>query len=233
MTNNAQTSGLAATLLPGLPEPTPAATLGATGRTGAGAPTAEPRGEGEVMQPRVPAPVIEIHVFGQPAPQGSKHGRPIYRGRGAEREFTGKVAQQESSPNLKPWREAVKHAALDVMKARHATSNPFWILNGPVFIYTVFTFVRPKTHYRTGRNAHLLRDNAPAYPIRFGRNDIEKLDRGTRDALTDAGVWVDDAQVAHHDSWKVWAREHPDALPVAGAVIRIYRLPALDITGAR
>lgn len=159
-------------------------------------------------------PVLEVHVFGQPAPQGSKSA---FRNK-----YTGKIQQVESSKAVKPWREAVKHAALDVLAARHGTTDPFWILDQPVFIYTVFTFVRPKTHYRTGRNAHLLRDDAPAYPCTKNRNDIEKLDRSTRDALTDAGVWTDDSLVAHHDSWKVFAREHPDALPVAGAVIRIY-----------
>jgi hypothetical protein len=161
-------------------------------------------------------PVLEIHVFGQPAPQGSKSA--------FRNQHTGRIQQVESSKKVKPWREAVKHAALDVIGTHEGTGDPFAILGEPLFVYSVYSFVRPTTHYRTGRNAHMLRDQAPAFPISKNKNDLEKLDRSTRDALTDAGVWTDDSLVVHHDSWKVFAREHVDALPVAGAVIRIYRM---------
>jgi len=56
-------------------------------------------------------PALVITVHGQPATQGSKHARPIYKGRGADKVFTGKVAQVESSKEKHTtWREAVKSA---------------------------------------------------------------------------------------------------------------------------
>lgn len=165
-------------------------------------------------------PLLVIYVHGTPAPQGSKHGRPIYRGRGANREFTGKVAQVESSKRLPSWREAVKESALAVLNMYGSSWQP---LDEPLYVHTVYTFTRPRGHYRTGRFAHLLRDDAPAWPATKG-NDIEKLDRGTRDALGDAGVYVNDGFVVHHESWKSYPDGHPDALHIPGAVIRVYRI---------
>lgn len=84
----------------------------------------------------------------------------------------------------------------------------------------VFAMARPKGHYRTGRNAHLLRDGAPPYPA--GTPDLSKLCRATEDALTDAGVvWADDAQVVEYTRLaKVYAGQ-PGELAVPGAVIMI------------
>lgn len=70
-------------------------------------------------------------------------------------------------------------------------------LTGPVALEVTFTLPRPKAHYRTGRNSHLLRDNAPHRPDRLP--DLDKLLRSTMDALTAAGVWADDAQVVTWD----------------------------------
>jgi crossover junction endodeoxyribonuclease RusA len=67
----------------------------------------------------------------------------------------------------------------------------------------IFKFPRPKSHYRTGRNAHLLRDDAPEF--KMSRPDGEKLERSTYDALTDAGVWRDDAQVVDAHWTKVYS----------------------------
>jgi endodeoxyribonuclease RusA len=186
-------------------------------------------------------PALTITVYGIPAPQGSKHGRPIYKGRGQGREFTGKVAQVESSKKVKPWREAVKWAALRTLDCSFAleigggdhahmngSKDPRTCcdppLDGPLRAEFVFSFARPKAHYRTGRNAHLLRGSAPPYPSVIP--DLSKLIRSTEDALTDAGVWADDARVvAYHQPRKVYAGgPDPDALAVPGALIRIWEL---------
>ena len=89
----------------------------------------------------------------------------------------------------------------------------------------VFTFLRPKNHFRTGRNSHLLRDAAPARPA--GYPDLDKLARSTGDALKSAGVLKDDGRIAEYRRLaKVWAGEDPDALDSPGVVIRIYRIGA-------
>jgi Holliday junction resolvase RusA-like endonuclease len=134
---------------------------------------------------------LMVTVWGTPAPQGSKHARPIYTGRGEQKVFTGKVAQVESSKTrVAMWRQDV------VAETRRATQALSWeTLTGPVEVIIHFALARPKAHYRTGRNSHLLRDNAPLYPTHAP--DIDKTVRATLDALTTAGVWRDDGQISH------------------------------------
>lgn len=150
-------------------------------------------------------PVLYLAVKGAPAPQGSK--------RTITNRFTGRASLVESSKKVKPWREAVRSTAVEAWGDRRP-------LDEPVRVGMVFTFARPKSHYRTGRNAHMLRDGAPKYPA--SPPDASKLARSTEDALTDAGVWRDDARVVRLGVEKVWAGEHPDALDSPGAVIRIW-----------
>ncbi len=144
---------------------------------------------------------LVVKVFGTPGPQGSKRGYVR----------NGRVSLVESSKAVKPWREAVKYAAYDALTAG-GTESFAAALTGPVLVDVTFTLTRPRSHYRTGRNAELLRDGAPAYPA--GKPDIDKLLRSTLDALGDAGVWRDDAQVVAVTARKVY-------FDVAGARIKV------------
>ena len=119
----------------------------------------------------------------------------------------------ESSAAVIPWREAVKSAAL-VSKRAGAPC-----LDGPLVVGMVFAFSRPRSHFRTGRNAHLLREDAPVAPM--GAPDLSKLARSTEDAITDAGLWVDDARVAEYCRLaKVWCGGGGEnALCVPGVVV--------------
>jgi crossover junction endodeoxyribonuclease RusA len=86
----------------------------------------------------------------------------------------------------------------------------------------VFTMPRPRVHYGTGRNEGVLKPRfLNAVPDRIP--DLSKLCRSTEDALTDAGVWADDARVVRYgDLGKVYVSSpDPDALDVPGAVIRV------------
>lgn len=154
--------------------------------------------------------VIEIRVYGTPGPQGSKRFMGTHGGRGV---------MVESSKKVKPWRDAVRG---DAIVAHQAVPN--WKpLDEPLYAEMVFTFARPRSHYRTGRNAHLLRDAAPARPL--AKPDVSKLCRSTEDALTDAGVWCDDARVVEYTRLaKVYAGEDDDAMDAPGVVIRIYQI---------
>lgn len=119
----------------------------------------------------------------------------------------------ESSKKVKPWREAVKQAGIDARDG----GLP---MDGPLFVKMVFTFVRPQSHYRTGRNAHMLKDGAPERP--HCKPDVSKLARSTEDALTDARVWVDDARIVEYTRLaKVFANEDSDALDAPGVRIVI------------
>ncbi|MBZ6085876.1 RusA family crossover junction endodeoxyribonuclease [Streptomyces olivaceus] len=156
-----------------------------------------------------PAPSgISLTVYGLPAPQGSKR-------------HVGNGVMVESSKKVKPWRQDVKQAALDTV-AEHADWTP---LDGPLIASMVFTFARPKGHYRTGRNAHLLRDSAPPRP--HGMPDLSKILRSTEDALTGI-VWKDDARVVGYAQLgKHYAGTGaPDVLAMPGCVIRVWPLVA-------
>jgi Holliday junction resolvase RusA-like endonuclease len=50
------------------------------------------------------------------------------------------------------------------------------------------------------------------------------LIRSTEDALTQAGIWADDARVVEYErAVKVFPREDPEALDAPGAIIEIRR----------
>lgn len=151
---------------------------------------------------------LKITVYGLPAPQGSK-------------KHVGNGVMIESSAKVKPWRQDVKQAALDAI-----AQLPDWTpLDGPLVASMVFTFARPKGHYRTGRNAHLLRDAAPARPA--VTPDLSKILRSTEDALTGV-IWADDARVVGYAHLgKFYAGTNAaDVLTMPGCVIRVWPLAA-------
>jgi Holliday junction resolvase RusA-like endonuclease len=153
--------------------------------------------------PAAPPSALVVFVPGRPAPQGSKHARPIYRGRGDAKQFTGKVAQVDMGGDaLKTWRDDLRGQLLE-QHGQPATRFG----DAAVAVHLEFRIARPKSHYRTGRNTHLLRDGAPPRPT--GKPDIDKLSRAVLDAITSAGVWHDDAQVVQLQAAKVYiGRDH-------------------------
>jgi len=130
---------------------------------------------------------ITIEVHGTPGPQGSKR-------------HVGGGVMIESSKKVKPWREAVKWAALEAMKI----ANFQRVDELPVMVNIVFRFPRPKTVKRE-------------WPITKRSGDLDKLLRSTFDALKDAGVMGDDAQVVETYSRKVYGEPY-------GATIRLTAL---------
>ena len=108
-------------------------------------------------------------VPGVPAPQGSK-------------EKWG----AEANPRTRPWRAAISDMANQTMDGAP-------LLTGPVEVYASFVWTRPKAHFRTGKNAHLLRDDAPHF--KSSTPDVDKCCRAAFDSLKGI-VLHDDAQVA-------------------------------------
>jgi len=154
---------------------------------------------------------ITLVIYGKPAPQGSKR-------------HIGKGVMVESSKAVKPWREDVRSAAAKLINCdcpdQCGGLLPGYPIDGPVVVRMVFTSTRPRTHYRTGKNSHLLRGSAPARPSTAP--DLSKLIRSTEDALTAAGLWRDDARVVEYErAAKVWAGEDPEALDAPGVRITI------------
>ena len=155
---------------------------------------------------------LTITVLGLPAPQGSKKG--FYN------EKIGRVQMVESSKKVRPWRQDVKAAALDaIAEADWAT-----ITDGPVYLAIEFYLPRPKAHFGRRDGRPYLKPNAPTYSS--SRPDKDKLERSTCDALTAAGVYGDDAQVADGSVSKKYA-VGPDALlDQPGAIIYVAPIPA-------
>lgn len=180
-----------------------------------------------------PAPFAQFVVHGTPAPQGSKTPHPIFAGSGSNRHFTGRVAMVESADwgrkdGVKDWRGDVVRAALALVRCNCSDPGcvalrPGFPVDGPILARMFFTFERPRSHYRTGRNAGLLRDAAPIAPD--VKPDVSKLARSTEDALKDAGIYKDDARIVRYSGLgKVYAGEDPEALGIPGARIGLWRM---------
>jgi len=143
------------------------------------------------------APYLEVTVHGQPVPQGSTV-RTQYG------------VRHSNATQLRPWREAVKWATLAALP----TTTRARPLDGPVAVQVTFSLPKPASAPRRRRT----------WPIKRRSGDLDKLLRGVLDALTDAGVWVDDAQVVEVIARKTYPGEEQDALHVPGAVIRIWEV---------
>lgn len=138
--------------------------------------------------------MIELVVVGEPGPQGSKKV-----GRGKTR--AGHPILLESSRKVDPWRRAVVAAA---HAAGHRPDRP--TLTVPV--QGAFLFFLPR-----GRTVR--RPVPSVYP------DLSKLLRSTEDALTQAGVWADDALLVEIVRLSKRYAGDPGALDHPGAVIRL------------
>lgn len=121
---------------------------------------------------------VRLFVPGIPAPQGSK-------------EKWG----AEANPRTAPWRAIVNDTAYRAMEGRA-------LLDGPVFISGSFSWPRPKNHYRTGKNAGILRDDAPLFKV--STPDLDKCQRLVGDAFKGV-VLKDDAQIVCWNVVKVYA----------------------------
>lgn len=122
---------------------------------------------------------MRFFVAGHPVSQGSMK---CIGNRGG---FHQLIASNKTE--LNEWR--------DLVGARASSAALFrgWQPLDCAEVRMIFRFDRPKSHYRTGRYADLLRDDAPTYPV--GPPDADKLARAVFDSLTAAAVVTDDAVI--------------------------------------
>jgi Holliday junction resolvase RusA-like endonuclease len=142
-----------------------------------------------------------VTVYGRPQPAGSKRAFVNRR--------TGRAHVVDAAKGSAPWKQEVAGAAL-----KACNGEPL-LLDGPVILDVRFYLSRPRGHFRTGRNAHLLRDAAPDYPTT--KPDTTKLLRAVEDALTGI-VWTDDSRVVYQIASKHYG--NPER-----AEIRVDRAP--------
>ena len=123
----------------------------------------------------------------------------------------GKGRMKESSPNVMPWRQDTKYAALEAKPAD-------WDASGPMSLSVVFRFQRPTAHYL--KNG--LRPTAPYYVTSARNGDLDKLLRSTCDAMTGI-LFDDDRQVVSINAIKRYCNTNEQP----GAIIT---LTALNLT---
>lgn len=123
---------------------------------------------------------------------------------------------REASAYVGEWRQDVVAAA-----QRQYQGPP---LEGPLELEIEFRFPRPKSHYGTGKNATVLRPDAPTYVVSRKYGDLSKLVRSTEDAISATSgyaVCADDSQFASLKTRKVYASEDKPA----GAVVLVRQAP--------
>lgn len=131
-----------------------------------------------------------FYAIGEPQPQGSKNAWVPKNGNRA-------ILYDQNAKTLKPWRGTVTSAA----------SGQGLKLEGPVAVRMIFTMKRPKS--------------APkSYSVPSRSADLDKLARAVGDAITDAGLWVDDKLVVEFRRLaKVFPGFGAESLPVPGVVV--------------
>jgi Holliday junction resolvase RusA-like endonuclease len=141
-------------------------------------------------------PRFDLYVPGRPVPQGSKTA--------FINKSTGRPVIVDKDMRLPQWRMKMTAAAIEKQaEYMHTAPNLAFPLAGPIGIRVIFTMERPKSHFGTGKNANTVKASSPVFPDVMP--DIDKLLRAVFDALTDARVWVDDAQVVWCQTTKVYA----------------------------
>lgn len=112
---------------------------------------------------------LSVFVAGKPAPQGSKRYLGVKGGKGIT---------VESSKNVAPWRA-------DVRDAVQAEAEALVAFKSGEAVHVELMFVMPRPSSTPKRST----------PPAVKRPDVDKLARAVLDALSSAGLWVDDSQV--------------------------------------
>lgn len=155
---------------------------------------------------------LTLDIIGTPAPQGSKRAFVIKGKNGGNARA---VVVDDNKATLRDWRQDVKATAYDAIARTGWTQA-----DTGVQVRVIFRLKRPKGHYGSGRNAHLIKASAPAFPST--KPDVDKLARSTLDGLKEAGVYTDDSRVV-----SLWVlKTYADTTP-PGAFIEITPLDAV------
>lgn len=163
---------------------------------------------------------ITFVVIGCPQQVGSKTAMAL-RGRGGalitRPNGSPVIAMTDSNKKSKGWMQATREAAAA------ACPEGFELLRGPIRVEVEFRFARPKSHFRTGKRAGELKDNAPYWHT--GTPDEDKLCRALGDSLTGV-VIADDKQICVWDASKIYTTGHE------GMTVAVSELPACRPDGS-
>ena len=113
--------------------------------------------------------------------------QPLHRHR------TTKQGRVYDDPRNGPNKDAI------VIAARLAGVK---IIDGPVSMILYFRIPRPKSHYRTGKYSHILKDSAPSFVLT--KPDIDNYAKLVLDAMNGI-AYNDDCQVVDLEVRKLYA----------------------------
>lgn len=89
------------------------------------------------------------------------------------------------------------------MAMNHRPKTP---ILGPVYLRIEAYYTRPKSHYRTGKYSHLLKENVPSW--KTSTPDADNIKKFVMDSLNKV-YWKDDAQVCKWEGIKMYTNETP------------------------
>ena len=128
--------------------------------------------------------MITFTIPGVPQQQGSKV-------------FSQQGRGYDANKKLAPWR---KDALACIRDAKGDHDGPMF--TGPIQVTMIAYFPRPASHYGSGRNAGVLKPSAPFW--HSSAPDCDKVQRALGDALTQAGLILDDRLIVSWDASKVY-----------------------------
>jgi Holliday junction resolvase RusA-like endonuclease len=154
--------------------------------------------------------LFRLTVYGQPAGAGSKTAEVVCRGRGRDKvpvldEHGNFILRyRHATKGTEKWMATVEREAGIGWTGRESMDGPLWV--------EIDCFeARPDGHFRADGT---LRPDAPARPSRTITHDSGKMRRAIEDALTNAGVWVDDKRVVDGHDRKHYCDRESVALEV-------------------
>lgn len=174
--------------------------------------------------PRGAELLVAFEVVGMPRPAGSKNAIPLGKRDPVTGVFTPFRNKQTGRPvinmrdssgvNGENWRADIRAAAANALDEAHELAD------GPLALEAIFSSPRPKSHYGTGRNAGVLKANAPAFPHTTQLADGTKLMRALEDALNGL-VYSDDRRIVESR----WSRRFGNP----GVQVRIWTLTEAQV----
>ena len=106
----------------------------------------------------------------------------------------------------------------NIFKAKMLEFRPKTPIEGTISLSLIFTMPRPKSHYKTGKNKNVLKDNAPFYHTI--KPDVDNLIKMVADCMN--GVFFeDDKQIAYVTALKIYGNS-PSTCIVINKIEDIY-----------
>jgi len=154
--------------------------------------------------------MFKLQIEGIPVSGGSKTAVFFRKKKGAAASRRPSFAMVDTADMRKGDPGARKRWMKHISMMAELTFTEEMIL-GPVKLQMDFFMPRPKSHFRTGKYAHIMRDDAP--PEHIVKPDEDKLLRPAQDALS--GIcWKDDCQIISVTVTKQYAEKGKEGVDI-------------------